>query len=61
MNKDRWTWIDRDGKRVRVKITKEYSCSTGTPYTRTEFEDGSAESDFGGPCGPIYTDCNGEM
>jgi len=59
MKEEEWTYEWKDGKRVKVKKTK--GTWQDAPYEQTEYEDGSSETDFGGPCGPIYTDRNGEQ
>lgn len=32
----------------------------GSQYTQHVYEDGSSDTYFGGPCGPIYCDHNGD-
>lgn len=47
--------VRRNGK----KVTVEKGMWQGSPYIRKEYKDGSSETSFGGPCGPIYTDRDG--
>ena len=56
---EREEYVWQDNERVPVRVSEgEWQ---GSRYTQTTYEDGSSDTDFGGPCGPIYTDEFGNM